>query len=172
MKKTRVLVFLSLLVAMDIVLTHMVPVIQLDTIRVSFGFVPHSFTSMLFGPWIGGVGGVLGDVLGMIIAPKGPYFPGFTLSALLSGIIYGLFLYRKPKTLLRITFAVICITLFVDIGLNTYWLTILYGNGYFAILPARVIKSAIMIPVQVSVIYMLWHYAGNHIEKNLLNRGR
>lgn len=170
MKKTRILVFLSLLVAMDVVLIHMVPVIQVDIIRISFGFVPQSFSSMLFGPLIGGVGAVLGDIIGMIIAPKGAYFPGFTLSALLTGIIYGLFLFRKPKTLLRITLAVLCITLFVDIGLNTYWLTILLGKGYMVMLPARIIKSAVMLPVQVSVIYLLWRYAGNYIQNTLLNR--
>lgn len=172
MKKTRVLVFLSLLVAMNVVLTHMIPVIQVDIIRISFGFVPQSFSSMFFGPLIGGIGAVLGDIIGMIIAPKGPYFPGFTLSALLTGMIYGIFLFRKPKTLLRIMLAVLCITLFVDIGLNTYWLTILLGKGYMALLPARVIKSAIMLPVQTSVIYLLWRYAGNYIDNTLLNRVR
>jgi ECF transporter S component (folate family) len=169
MKKTKILVFLSLLVAMDVVLTRYLS-FQIDIIRISLGFIPQSFSSILFGPLIGGAGAVLGDILGMIIAPKGAYFPGFTFSALLTGIIYGLFLFRKPKTLLRISLAVLCITLFVDIGLNTYWLTILLGKGYIAILPARIIKCAIMMPVQVSLIYLLWHYAGNHIERNLLNR--
>lgn len=172
MKKTRILVFLSLLVAMDVILTHMIPVIQIDIIRISFGFVPQSFSSMLLGPWIGGVSAVLGDIIGMIIAPKGAYFPGFTFSAFMTGMIYGLFLYKKPKTLLRITLAVLCITLFVDIGLNTYWLTILLGKGYMALLPARVIKSALMLPVQASIIYVLWRYAGQNIERTLLTRNR
>jgi ECF transporter S component (folate family) len=171
MKKTRILVFLSLLVAMDVLLTHIIPVIQWDVIRISFGFVPESFSSMLFGPWIGGLGAILGDLLGMIIAPKGPYFPGFTLSALLTGIIFGLYLYKKPKTILRITLAVLCITLFVDLGLNTYWLTIMYGKGYFALLPGRIIRSAIMLPVQIAVISLMWKYAGKYIE-NVLLQGR
>jgi ECF transporter S component (folate family) len=168
MKKTRILVFLSLLVAMDVLLTHIIPVIQWDVIRISFGFVPESFSSMLFGPWIGGLGAILGDLLGMVIAPKGPYFPGFTLSALLTGIIFGLFLYKKPKTILGITMAVLCITLFVDLGLNTYWLTIMYGKGYFALLPGRIIRSAFMLPVQIVVISLMWRYAGKYIENVLL----
>ena len=172
MKKTRVLVFLSLLIAMNVLLTYMIPVIQVDIIRISFGFVPQSFSSMLFGPVIGGAGAMLGDIIGMVIAPKGPYFPGFTLSALLTGMIYGFFLFRKQKTILRVTLAVLCITLLVDIGLNTYWLTILLGKGYLAILPARIIKSAVMLPAQVSVIYLLWRYVGNHIENILLKQGR
>jgi ECF transporter S component (folate family) len=164
-----VLVFLSLLIAMDVVLTHMLPVIQLDTIRISFGFLPNSFAAALFGPIVGGIGCALGDIIGMIIAPKGAYFPGFTLSALLAGMIYGFFLFRKPKSLLRISLAVFCIVVLIDIGLNTYWLTFLLGKGFLALLPARIIKSAAMLPVQVSVIYLFWRYAGNMIE-NLLHR--
>ena len=170
MKKTRILVFLALLVAMDVLLIHIVPVIQVDIIRISFGFVPQSFTSMLLGSFLGGIGAVLGDIIGMIVAPKGPYFAGFTLSALLTGVIYGLFLFRRPKTLLRITLAVLCITLFVDIGLNTYWLTFILGKGYMVMLPARIVKSAAMLPVQISVIYLLWRYAGKYIENTMLYR--
>ncbi len=169
MKKTKVLVFISLLVAMDIMLTRFLA-FQIDTLRVSFGFVPVSFSSILFGPLIGGLGAVLGDILGMIIGPKGAYFPGFTVSAFLTAVVYGIFLFRKPKTLLRVALAVLCVTVFVDIGLNTYWLTILLGKGYMAMLPARVIKSAMMVPVQVSTIYLLWRYAGKYIENMLTGR--
>lgn len=169
MKKTRVLVFISLLVAMDVLLIHIIPIIQIDIIRISFGFVPQSFAAMLFGPLIGGAGAAVGDVLGMIIAPRGPYFAGFTVSAALYGVIYGLFLFRKPKTLPRIALAVLCITLFVDIGLNTYWLSLLLGKGYMVLLADRVIKSAVMFPVQVYIIYFLWRYAGNYIENSLPN---
>jgi len=164
MKKTIILVYMSLFVAMYVVLTYLVPVIKIDIIRISFGFVPQAFASMLFGPLLGGIGSLAGDLLGMLIAPSGPYFAGFTLSAFLSGMIYGLFLYNKPKTLMRITLAVLCVTVFIDIGLNTYWLTILLGKGYMAMLPARVIKSAVMLPVQVIVLSLLWKYVGNRIE--------
>ncbi len=164
MKKTKILVYMSLFVAMYVVLTYLIPVIKIDIIRISFGFVPQAFASMLFGPLIGGVGSAAGDILGMLIAPSGAYFAGFTLSAFLAGMIYGLFLYNKPKTLLRIILAVLCITIFIDIGLNTYWLTILLGKGYMALLPARVIKSAAMLPVQIIVISLLWKYAGRHME--------
>ena len=172
MKKMTTLAFIGLLLAMDIILTRIVPVIQIETIRISFGFIPQAFSSMLFGPWIGGLSAVLGDLLGMMVAPRGPYFPGFTFSALLTGVIYGIFLYKKPKTILRVAIAVFIITLFVDIGLNTYWLTILYGKGFFAILPARIIKSLALLPVQTSVIYIMWRYAGGFIEKMLMGHSR
>lgn len=159
--------FLSLLVAMDVVLNRFLS-FDTDILRVSFGFIPQSFSAILFGPLVGGISSAIADIIGMIIAPKGPYFPGLTLSSLLTGIIYGLFLYKKPKTLPRITLAVLFIVLFVDLGLNTYWLTILWGKGYLLILPTRVIKSLLVLPVQVSSIYLLWRYAGNFVEKNMI----
>lgn len=158
---------MSLLISMYVVLSHIVPVLKIDAIQISFGFVPLAFGSMLFGPLIGGVGGALGDIIGTIVAPKGPYLPGLTLDVFLAGMIYGLFLYKKPKTILRISLAVLCITVFVNIGLNTYWLTFLLGKGYMALLPARIIKNAAMLPVQISMLYLIWNYAGSRIERNL-----
>ena len=170
MKKVFILVCMSLLISMYVVLSHLVPVIQIDTLRVSFGFVPLAFGSMFFGPLIGGVIGAIGDIVGMLIAPKGPYFPGLTLDVFLAGMIYGLFLYKKPKTIIRIALAVLCVTVFVNIALNTYWLTILLGKGYMALLPGRIIKNAFMMPVQISMLYLMWRYAGSQIEKNFMLR--
>ncbi|MGE5615213.1 MAG: folate family ECF transporter S component [Bacillota bacterium] len=165
MKKTRILVYMSLLVSLYVLLNHVIPVIQVETIRISFGFMPQAFASMLFGPIIGGIGSAVGDILGMIIAPKGPYFPGLTFSAMLTGLIYGLFLYKKPKNIWRIIMAVLCITIFVDIVMNTYWLTILYGRAFLAILPGRIIKCLVMIPIQTVIISLMWNYVGSHIER-------
>lgn len=170
MKKSFVLVYMSLLISMYALLAHIVPVVKIDTLQISFGFVPLAFGSMLMGPIIGGVVGALGDIVGMILAPKGAYFPGFTLDVFLAGMIYGLFLYKKPKTILRISLAVLCVAVFVNIGLNTYWLTILLGKGYIALLPARIIKNAAMMPVQISMLYLMWRYAGSHIEKSMIRQ--
>jgi ECF transporter S component (folate family) len=168
MKKVFVLVAMSLLISMYVLLAHIFSAIPSGTIKISFGFVPLAFGSMFFGPLIGGVIGALGDIIGVFLAPKGPYFPGITLDVFLAGLIYGLFLYKKPKTLIRISLAVLCVNLFVNIGLNTYWLTILTGKGYMAMLPGRIIKNAIMMPVQISMLYLIWRYAGSQIEKNFL----
>lgn len=170
MKKTRVLVFMSLLIAMNVLLTHIVPVIQTDIVRVSFGFMPLSLSSMLFGPILGGIGGALSDLVGMVIAPKGPYFPGFTLNAFLTGAVYGLFLYKKPKTLPRIILAVLCVSVFINLGLNTYWLTILTGKGFLALLPSRIVQNGITSAIQIAVIPLIWRFVGSHLEKEYLNQ--
>ncbi len=170
MKKTRVLVFMSLLISMNVLLTHAVPVIKTDIGRVSFGFIPLSLSSMLFGPVIGGLGGALSDIIGMIIAPKGPYFPGFTVNAFLSGATYGLFLYKKHKNMTRIILAVLCVSVFINIGLNTYWLTILTGKGYIAMLPLRIIQNIITTIIQIIVIPVVWRLVGKSVEDGILRQ--
>lgn len=168
MKKTRTLVFVGLLIAMEIILTRFFA-FQTPTLRIGFGFIPIALSSMLFGPVIGGTTAMLSDILGMMIAPKGPYFPGFTLSALLRGVILGLFLYKKEKSVCRVGAAILTTTLFVDLGLNTVWLSMLTGKAAVALIGERLLKSVVMFPVQVLMIPVVWNYIGRFVEKNFIS---
>lgn len=170
MKKVRVIVFVGLLICMEIILTRFLP-IQTPIVRISFGFLPIALASILFGPVIGGAAAALCDILGMMIFPRGAYFPGLTFSALLTGSIYGLFLYRKPKSVFRIALAVLTVTVIPDLILNTIWLSMLTGNPAAAILIPRLIKSAVMFPIQVFTIHIMWQYAGSFIQRNYLGEG-
>jgi hypothetical protein len=39
--------------------------------------------------------------------------------------------------------------------LNTYWLTLLYGNAYLVILPARIVKELILLPINVAMFWFM-----------------
>lgn len=169
MKKSRVLVFVALLIAIEIILTRFFA-FQTDTIRVGFGFIPVALAAMLFGPVIGGTTAMLSDILGMMIFPKGPYFPGFTLSALLRGVVFGLFLYKKEKTVLRTALAVLTTTVVIDLGLNYVWLTMLTGKAGTIMVINRFIKSLLMYPVQVFMIPFVWRYIGKNVERSFIYR--
>lgn len=165
MSKTRTIAFVGLLVSMEIIFTRFLS-FQTPIIRIGFGFIPIAFTAILFGPVIGGLAAAIADVLGMMIFPKGAYFPGFTLSAFLGGVVYGLFLYKKPVTVLNVALSILLITLFIDLGLNTLWLSMITGKAAIALLIPRIYKSAIMFPVQTATIYILWKYIGSYIDKS------
>lgn len=165
MSKTKTIAFVGLLVSMEIIFTRFLS-FQTPIIRIGFGFIPIAFSAVLFGPVIGGITAVLADVIGMMIFPKGPYFPGFTLSAFLTGAAYGLFLFRKPVKIANIAKSVILITIFVDLGLNTLWLSMITGDAAAALLIPRIYKSAIMLPIQIVTINVLWKYIGSHIDKS------
>lgn len=170
MSKAKTIAFVGLLVSMEIIFTRFLS-FQTPIIRIGFGFIPIAFSAIMFGPVIGGLTAAFADVLGMMIFPKGSFFPGFTLSAFLSGAIYGLFLYRKPVTLINVTISVLLITLIVDLGLNTLWLSMMMGKAYIALLIPRILKSLIMFPVQTATIFVLWKYIGSYINKTVYVKG-
>ena len=88
-KNVTILTCLALLIALDIILTRFLS-INTQFLRISLGMIPVALAGVIFGPVWGGVCGAAGDLLGMLIFPSGAYFPGFTLTAALTGIIYGL----------------------------------------------------------------------------------
>ncbi len=162
--KIRNILLLGLFVALEVILTRFFSV-ENQFVRITFAFIPIALSGILFGPVMAGIAAAAADVLGMLIFPKGAYFPGFTLTAFLSGFLYGVFLYKKEITLLRTFFAVLTVIVICSLTLNTVWLVILYNKGAIAILTARLIKDAIFIPIQTATIYFVWKFVGNLLTK-------
>ena len=77
------------------------------------------------------------------------------ISEMLTAMIYGLFLYKRPIRLTRIIAANTTVTVFVNMLLNTLWLTMLYGSAFAVIFPARVVKELILLPVNIAMFYIL-----------------
>ena len=126
-----------------------IPLSQVSEIRLQF--LPVAVEGMLFGPLYGGILGGLSDILCYIVRPTGAFFPGFTLSAILQGVIYGLIL-KKDQGLVRILIAQGLDTVLVSLILNPLWLMILYGNGFIEFFTARIIKVLIMFPINVVLL--------------------
>ena len=95
------------------------------------------------------------DILGFLIKPSGGYLPGFTLSAILGGVLYGMFFYKRKMTLPRILLAQFVVMLVCNIFLGTLWLDIYYGKAFFAILPMRVLKNVIQWPINSFLLYFI-----------------
>jgi ECF transporter S component (folate family) len=154
--QTTKLITIALLIALEIILTRFLS-INTPILRIGFGFLPVAMIGILYGPIWGGMAYALGDILGMLIFPTGPYFPGLTLTAFLTGFTFGLFLHNKPVTWKRVIIpsAIVCILL--NLGLDTYWLTILIGKGYLALLPTRIIKVIFALPIQVIIIPLVYN---------------
>ncbi len=147
------LVYLSLLVALYVVLSFFTIYITKE-LRFSLTFMPVAWASAIMGPIAGGITGAFGDILSWVIKPAGPYFPGFTISGFISGIIYGVFLYKKDLTLTRVFFAAVSMVLLVEVGLNTVWIMILYGSPFKVLIFGRLFKALFTIPVQMLVLYL------------------
>lgn len=154
LKNLKVLTLAGMLTAIAIVLGFFkIPVNQLIEIR--FSLLPIAVSGMLFGPGVGAVVGILSDIGGYLVRPTGPFFPGFTVSAAVSGAIFGLILHGREASLKRIFAAKLLHTLIVGIVLNTCWLSMLYGNALWAVLTARLPKELVMLPVNTLMLLLV-----------------
>ncbi len=158
---TKTLTVAAMLTAVGIILGFFkLPITQLIEIR--FGSLPIALTGMMFGPGVAGIVGALIDIGGYLVKPTGPFFPGFTISGVVSGIIFGVMLHGKKCNFYRILFTQAIHTLIVGIVMNSFWLNLLYlKNGYLAAIIARLPKELIMIPVMSVLLYAVL----NSLEK-------
>ena len=164
----RLLTTSSILIALGVVLSFFR--IPLSTVtEITLTGLPIAAGGYLFGPWIGMLIGALIDVCGFFVAPKGPFFPGFTISTALIGMMYGLFLYTKwwdtndsrqgvlragaKGLVLRIVVAHLLKTVFISLLLNCFWLSVFYGMTFKVVFLASVPKEVINFPIEVFLIY-------------------
>lgn len=142
---TKLLVMAGILVALHIVLSRFFS-INAWNIKIGFAFVPVFVAAYFYGPVFGGIVGALGDFLGAILFPIGAYFPGFTATCFLSGMVMGTFLH-KEQTTARTILAVGIDQLLLSLLLNSLWISILYGSPYLPLLATRAVQCLIMMPV-------------------------
>lgn len=92
---TKKIALLAVLTAMGVVLGRFVPMVNLLTSKYEFSFVAVMLAAYLTGP-VGGalVGGMI-DLIGALLVPTGAYFPGFTITAALTGLVWGFLFYKK-----------------------------------------------------------------------------
>lgn len=154
-QKLKVIVLCGMLCAAAIILSYVTTIRIGPYIKIGFSGIPNKIVDFMFGPAVGSIFGAVLDVIKYLIAPDGPFFPGFTISAFLSGIIYGIALYKGKVSFIRLFVAEFIVKLFINVLLNTYWLNILYGKGFIALLPSRLLSNAIMLPVDTIITYMI-----------------
>ena len=151
LRNIHVVTIAAMLTAAGVILGFFkIPITNLIEIR--FQSIPVALSGMLLGPYVGGVVGILTDVLSYLVKPTGAFFPGFTISSMATGVIFGLFLYRRPFSIRRVALAEVVVTAAVNILLNSLWLAILYHTPYLVSLTTRLPKELIMLPINVVLI--------------------
>ena len=143
LRSLRCLAITALFIAMNITLDLLKLRIDLPGMRIGVGFLTNASIGMLYGPAVCMMMGFCTDVLGFLMNPGtggGGYFPGYTLTAIVAGAIWGVFLYRpdarpsdgslraRLRFPLRTFAARLLITVVCNVGMNTLWLSIT-GDG-------------------------------------------
>lgn len=163
---TREITTLGLLVALEIVLARFCS-IQARNLRIGFSFLPIAMASIRFGPIPAAMAASAADILGAVLFPTtGAYFPGFTLTAFLTGVIFGLCLYRR-QTAGHILAAVLLNQLGLSLLLNTTWLSIMYHSPFLPLMATRIFQCAVLGPIQFIAIGTMVRLIGRYGKKVL-----
>lgn len=161
MSKLKKVILSGILLALVIVLNRFVS-IKTPLLVISFTFVPIMMSAIWLGPKYSTLIAALGDFIGAILFPFGTYFPGFTVSAGLTGLIYGMFLYKKQnnemtdkKFIIRLIISNLLVLGIVEIFVVSLWLNMLYGKAYLLVVSSRVVAQVIMFPIRIITIFVL-----------------
>lgn len=159
---TSDIALMGVLIAAEVVLSRFLS-ISLWNMKIGFAFVPLVIGAMMLGPLKAGIIALVADFLGAMLFPIGTYFPGFTLSAFLRGLTFGIFLY-KDQDLKKISLAVLINQIFFSLLLNTLWISILYGSPYKAVFVSRLPQTALLIVAQILVSNLIVKTAGKTLN--------
>ena len=152
------IILTAILIAVNLVLERIVPSYKIWSQDISFGFIAIAFAAAFLGtPYAAAVAGV-GDLLGSLLFPFGAYFPGFTLTNCVSGIIMAEFLY-KNATPLKITFCVLLDKVVCSLILNTLWISIMYRGGvdaFFVVFLTRLLGTGIAAAIELVIFIIVF----------------
>lgn len=156
LSKIRTIVVVALLAAISICLDlFKINIYLTPELKISFSYVFLAIGGMLYGPVVASLLGAIMDVCGHFVNPMGPYFLGFTLTAMAGGMIFGIFLYKKKITPVRVFTSKLIINFILNTILNTIFISILYGKYTNVLILPRFIKNIAVLPFEVLLLYFV-----------------
>ena len=154
-RNIKVLCAVGMLGALSIIINNFS--IQIgDFLKIGFASECNVLVDCLFGPAAGAIFGAGMDILKFLIKPTGPFFWGWTFSAGLAGIIIGFGLYKKKITFWRVLIVRLINSIVINVILGTYWLYVMYGKGFIALLPTRLVKNVAMVPIETIIFIAIY----------------
>lgn len=153
---TKTMVIMAILIAIQIILSRFLSINTLN-LRIGFGFVPIVIAGIMFGAVKAGIVAGISDILGALLFSLG-FTPLITITAVLTGVVFGLFLYKK-QSIFNIVLSVLIVQIVCSLLLNSYFIYILYFSNstttLLAFMLSRVTQTLILIPVEIVVITAL-----------------
>lgn len=145
---------LGLLTAMQIILGSLLS-IQFLTTKIAFAFIIVAITARLFTPLVTASSTALAYFLGMVLFPKFTFFPGFILTAFLTGLTFGI-AFQHHTTLTRILLANFIVVFIWNFILNSLWLHTMYMTPWAVLLSTRLIQEIVTYVCYTAVLLALF----------------
>ena len=153
-KNVKVLVIIAMMTALEVVLSRFMSIPIGNSLKFGFNFVPICVAAYLYGPFASVFVGGVGDLLGALLIPSDTFFYGFTVTAALTGLFFGILLHKK-YSFLRILFGVLMVQIALTIFLDALWFNIYYGTPYSVMLVTRAVKAGVMVVVQCVTLNLI-----------------
>lgn len=154
-EKIFTLCCLGVLIAMQVVLARFAVIPVGDMMRFSTSFIPVVIAARRFGVFGGMAVYGLGDLVGAIAFPTGgAFFPGYTVTAVIVGLIFGLFLRPVKREEgaternIKIVLSVFCTQFVGSFLLNSFWRSFQTGTPYGAVLMTRLPQCVVSLVIQ------------------------
>lgn len=146
----------AMMMALNTLLGYVRIILIPKILTISFSSLAVAACAIVCGPLLSGCMAAVADIIKFMVRPDGDFFFGFTLNEFLTGFIYGLFFYKCTKiSLVRCIIARLVIVLLINLFLTPLWLYILYGNAFWAMVSARLLKNVLMFPIDVALLYLV-----------------
>lgn len=169
LKQVRTLTGVAMLLAMSVVISFTASVRVTETIKIGLGYLITALLGMLYGPFTAALAAGAGDLIKYLLKPDGAYFFGFTLTAMLGGVVYGVFFYREKCTIPRAIASKATVSLLLNCLLNTVWVSWLYGMPFLGALGPRVIKNLMALPFEIVLLYVVLNGMNKVIQRAKLH---
>lgn len=165
---------LGILIAMQVVLARFAVIPVGDMMRFSTSFIPVVIAARCFGIWGSMAVYAIGDFVGAIAFPTGgAFFPGYTFTAAVVGLIFGLFLrpVKNEETALqrnvKIVLSVLSTQLIGSFLLNSFWRSFQTGTPYGAVLMTRLPQCLISSVIQIVFMVLFLEKISGVIKKTI-----
>lgn len=158
---TRHLTLAAMLTALEVILGKL-SVGDPAVLKIGLGFIATALVGYCLGPWMGGMVMIINDLISNTVLNTGSlFFPGFTFSAFISGVIAGMFLYRQQLTWQRVFVYEFFQILITNVIFTTLWIYIMSLNAgstsrtFTALLAIRLPKEVITWPLESLIVLIV-----------------
>lgn len=154
--KLRKICILSILLATNVAISSVYIPITLN-LQIEFTFVIMMYIGACYSLPECIIFAILEDLITYFLFQAGrwPFFPGYTLSAVIGVAIYWFFLHKKVS-LFNIAVSKTLVNIIVNVGLGSLWNKIMYGNAFLYYAATSIVKNLILLPFEILFFYIIY----------------
>ncbi|MBO4950764.1 MAG: folate family ECF transporter S component [Clostridia bacterium] len=147
----------AMMAALSIILERVIslmPASNIMDIRISLSNVPLILAGILASPLVGGIAGVVSDIVGCFISGYAP-FPILTLAPFVMGFLPGFIIKNDTKSFVKLVLAIFVTHLASSVLITTYGLSVMRGVAFIPMLITRLPSMGINLAIDMVLVYLL-----------------